>query len=97
MFFGVPHKGADIADIASRILSGLGRVFNVNSNNIQDLKPKSQRFANTSSEFRSIQSQHSIPVISFFETVKYSHALGLVSNIVRIYWESISEQSSAIC
>lgn len=79
MFFGVPHKGADIADMASRFLSVLGRVFNVNKNNIQDLKPKSQRFANTSSQFRSVQKEHDIPVISFFETVKHSHAVGLVS------------------
>lgn len=79
MFFGVPHRGADIADPASTFLSRLGHVFNINTKNIRDLKPKSQRFANTSSEFRSVQSQHNFPVLSFFETKKYNHALGLVS------------------
>lgn len=78
MFFSVPHKGADIAEKAVGFLSILGHVFNVNTNNIQDLKPKSQRFANISSEFRAVQSEHSITVISFFETVKYKR-LGRVS------------------
>ncbi|KAK3170566.1 hypothetical protein OEA41_002647 [Lepraria neglecta] len=63
MFFGVPHKGAEIADKASGFLSALGLVFNVNKNNIRGLKPKSQRPANISSEFRSIQSQPRIPII----------------------------------
>ena len=79
MFFGVPHKGADVAATASRFLSLLGHVFNVNKKQIQDLKPKSQRFANISSQFRAVQSEHNIPVISFFETVKYNHTIGLVS------------------
>ena len=79
MFFGVPHKGANIAAKASKFLSLLGHVFNVNKNNVQDLEPKSQRFANISSEFRSVQSEHNIPVVSFFETVKYNHTVGLVS------------------
>lgn len=79
IFFGVPHKGAEVADTASGFLSILAPVFNVNKNNIKDLKPKSQRFANISSEFRSIQSTRSIPVISFYETVIYNHTLGCVS------------------
>lgn len=79
MFFGVPHKGAEIATKASKFLSLLGHVFNVNRNNVQDLEPKSQRFANISSEFRSVQSEHNIPVYSFYETVKYNQAIGLVS------------------
>ena len=79
MFFGVPHAGADIADKASKFLSILSLVFNVNKSNVKDLRPKSQRFANISSEFRSVQSKYSIPVISFYETVQYNHTLGLVS------------------
>ena len=79
MFFGVPHKGAEIADIASKFLSVLASVFNVNKNNVTDLKPKSQRFANISSTFRSVQSTQNIPVISFYETVEYKHILGVVS------------------
>ena len=78
MFFGVPHKGADIADKASMLLSILARIFNVNKNNVKDLKPKSQRFANISSQFRSVQATHNIPVISFYETKEYSH-FGVVS------------------
>ena len=79
MFFGVPHKGAEIADKASKFLSVLAPVFNVNKNNVKDLKPKSQRFANISSEFRGVQSTYNVPVISFYETVEYNHALGIVS------------------
>ena len=85
MFFGVPHKGADIAGTASKFLSMLGHVFNVNTNNIRDLETKSQRFANTSSEFRTVRTEHGIPVISFFETVKYNRTLGLVSCIFAFY------------
>ena len=87
MFFGVPHKGAEIADKASGFLSALGLVFNVNKNNIRDLKPKSQRLANISSEFRSIQSQHRIPIVSFYETEEYNEALGLVSLLPILYQE----------
>lgn len=79
MFFGVPHKGSDIADKASTFLSILARVFNVNKHNVEDLETKSQRFANISSAFGSVQSGQNIPVISFYETVKYNHALGVVS------------------
>ena len=79
MFFGVPHKGANIAHKASRFLSILAHVFNVNKNNVEDLEPKSQRFANISSEFGIVQSEQNIPVISFYETVKYDHTLGVVS------------------
>ena len=79
MFFGVPHKGAEIADKASKFLSILAHVFNVNKNNVKDLEPKSQRFANISSEFRSVQSTQNIPVISFYETVEYNRTLGVVS------------------
>ena len=79
MFFGVPHRGADIADVASKFLSVLGLVFNVNKNNVQDLKPNSQRFANISSQFQSVQQDRNIPVLSFYETVRYNHTVGLVS------------------
>ena len=85
MFFGVPHKGANIAAKASKFLSLLGHVFNVNKNNVQDLEPKSQRFANISSEVRSVQSEHNIPVVSFFETVRYNHTVGLVSQTLISY------------
>lgn len=81
MFFGVPHKGAEVADTASKFLSVLGPVFNVNKNNIRDLKPKSQRLANISGEFRSIQSSRNIPVLSFYEAARYNHTLGLVSHV----------------
>ena len=81
MFFGVPHKGADIADKASKFLSILAPVFNMNKNNVTDLKPKSQRFANISSQFRSVQSIQNIPVISFYETVEYNRTFGVVSSI----------------
>ena len=78
MFFGVPHKGANIAGKALGFLKVLGLVFNVNKKNIQDLESKSQRFANTSSNFRLVQTEQDFPVISFFETLKYKHH-GLVS------------------
>ena len=79
MFFGVPHKVADIiASTASRFLSVLGQVFNVNTNNIRDLEAKSGRFANTSLELRTVRTVNGIHIISFFETVKYNRTLGLV-------------------
>ena len=78
MFFGVPHQGASIADKALRFLNVLSLVFNINKNNIQDLKSKSQRFANISSEFRTVQTEQDFQVLSFFETVKYKHH-GMVS------------------
>ena len=79
LFFGVPHKGAEIADTASGFLSILSKVFNVNKNNVQDLRAQSQRLANISSEFRMVQEQLEIPIFSFYETVEYSRTLGLVS------------------
>ena len=79
MFFGVPNRGADIAGTASSILTLLSSVFNVNKNVVRDLESKSQQLANFTSEFRQIRKEHNILVISFFETVKYSYALGLVS------------------
>ena len=79
MFFGVPHKGAEIADKAFKFLSILAPVFNLNRNNVKDLRPKSQRFANISSEFRSVQSTRNFPVISFYETKEYDHNFGIVS------------------
>ena len=78
LFFGVPHKGANIADKALGFLNVLSLAFNVNKSNIKDLKSKSQRFANISSEFRAVQTEQDFPVISFFETVKYKRH-GLVS------------------
>ena len=81
MFFGVPHKGADIANTASKFLSTLSLVFNVNKNNVRDLEEKSTRFANISSTFRTVREEHGIPVISFYETVQHSRALGIVSSI----------------
>ena len=80
MFFGVPHQGADIASTASKFLSALSFVFNVNKNNVQDLEAKSTRFANTSSEFRAVQSEHGFPIISLYETVKY-RTFGIVSSM----------------
>ena len=79
MFFGVPHKGAHIASTALKFLSVLGHVFNVNKRNLRDLEAKSQRFANTSSDFRQVRSDYGIPVISFYETVEYNRTLGVVS------------------
>lgn len=98
MFFGVPHRGADVAGVASRFLSVLAPVFNVNKNSIRDLEPKSQRFANVSSEFRSVQSTWNIPIISFYETVKYNHDLGFVSSLStfceNITWHSRTKFAS---
>lgn len=71
MFFGVPHRGAEIADKAFGFLSVLSHLFNVNKHNVRDLKSKSQEFASISSQFRIVQSEHNIPVMSFFETVKF--------------------------
>jgi len=79
MFFGVPNRGTERADTASSILKVLNTVFSVNRNVVRDLEYKSQRLANISMEFRTIRHTHSIPVISFFETVRYNYALGLVS------------------
>ena len=78
LFFGFPHNGAEFADRAFAFLNVLSFVFDVNKSNIKDLKSKSQRFANISSEFRAIQTEQEFPVMSFFETVKYKHH-GVVS------------------
>lgn len=83
MFFGVPNRGADVAGTASSILGLLNRVFfSVNRNVVSDLESKSQRLANLASEFRQIRKEHNIPVISFYETVKYSNFFGLVSDAI---------------
>lgn len=87
MFFGVPNRGTERADTASSILKVLNTVFNVNRNVVRDLEYKSQRLANISMEFRTIRHTHSIPVISFFETVRYNYALGLVSRPLFSHWE----------
>ena len=79
LFFGVPHRGTDVADTASKFLNALSKVFNVNRNNISDLRAKSQRLANVSSEFRRVQFELDIQVMSFYETVEYNRTLGLVS------------------
>lgn len=79
LFFGVPNLGTEYADGAAKILRVLNTVFNVNRNVVQELVNKSQRLANIASEFRQIRNEHKIPVISFFETVKYNNVLGLVS------------------
>lgn len=79
MFFGVPNRGTEYANGATSILKVLNTLFNVNRNFVQELKSKSQRLANTASEFRQIRNEHNIPVISFFETEKYNYSLGLVS------------------
>ncbi|MCJ1265967.1 hypothetical protein MMC22_005849 [Lobaria immixta] len=78
MFFGVPNCGADIAGTASSILTLLNSVFNVNRNVVRDLESKSQQLANFADEFRLVRKEHNIPVISFYETVRYSYALGLI-------------------
>lgn len=79
LFFGVPHKGAKIAGLASGLLTGLNKVFNVNKNNVYDLQPKSQRLACISSEFEATQGQLNFPVLSFYENKSLSHTIGLVS------------------
>lgn len=79
LFFGVPNLGTEYADGAAKILRVLSTVFNVNRNVVQELVNKSQRLANIASEFRQIRNEHKIPVISFFETVKYNNVFGLVS------------------
>ena len=87
MFFGVPNRGTEMADTASSILKVLNTVFNVNRNVVHDLENKSQRLANISMEFRTIRHTHSIPVISFFETVRYNYALGVVSHAPFRTWK----------
>lgn len=79
MFFGVPNLGTEYATDAASILRVLNTVFNVNRNVVQEITSKSQRLANIASEFRQIRNEHNIPVISFYETVRFNYALGLVS------------------
>lgn len=80
MLFGVPNKGSELADTASRILSLLNTVFNVNRRVVHDLEYKSQQLANIATEFRLVRHQRNIPVISFFETQKYNKSLGVIVN-----------------
>ena len=82
LFFGVPHKGAKIAGLASGLLTGLNKVFNVNKNNVYDLKPKSERLARISSEFEATQRALEFPVLSFYENKAMSHTIGIVSPIL---------------
>ena len=79
LFFGVPHKGAELAETASAVLTWLSKVFNVNKHNVHDLKPKSERLARSSFEFGELRSNFSLPVMSFYETRNMSHTLGMVS------------------
>ena len=79
MLFGVPNQGTDVANTASKVLTLLSAVFNINRNVVDDLENKSQKLANIASEFRQVRQAHSIPIISFYERQKYSSALGLVS------------------
>lgn len=80
MLFGVPNKGSDVADSASRILNLLATVFNVNRHIVEDLQSKSHKLAEIAAQFRQIRYEHNIPVISFYEKQKYSSVLGLVSS-----------------
>lgn len=92
MLFGVPNRGSDVADSASKILKLLATVFNVNRSVVQDLQSKSNKLADIAGQFRQIRNEHSIPVISFYEEQKYSSILGLVSS--RLILSSL--RSSAI-
>lgn len=85
MLFGVPNQGTEIATGASKILNLLSVVFRMNMNVVVELQSKSQTLASIASEFRQIRNERNIPVISFFETKRYSTSLGLVS-IAISYW-----------
>ncbi|MCJ1423906.1 hypothetical protein MMC29_001791 [Sticta canariensis] len=78
MFFGVPNRGTDYPETASSLLKLLSRVFNVNRNVVRDLESKSQRLAKIASKFGQIREERNIPIISFFETVKYNNFFGLI-------------------
>lgn len=78
LFFGVPHKGAKIANLASGILTGLNKVFNVNKHNVHDLTPKSERLARISREFEETHAYLKFPVMSFYETRTLNYAVGQV-------------------
>ena len=79
LFFGVPHRGADVAAKASTILNLMSVAFNVNKNNVRDLQEKSQRFANITSQFMTVRSTYDIPVFSLYETVRYNYLQDVVS------------------
>ena len=55
MLFGVPNKGSDVANSASKILSLLATVFNVNRNVVEDLQSKSQKLTDIAAQFRQIR------------------------------------------
>lgn len=80
MLFGVPNQGTEVANTASKVLTLLSTLFNINRNVVNDLENKSQKLANIASEFRQVRQAHNIPVISFYERLKYSSALGLIVN-----------------
>lgn len=79
MLFGVPNKGSEVADSASKILKLLATVFNVNRNMVADLQSKSHKLADIAAQFRQIRSEHGIPVVSFYEKQNFNSVLGLVS------------------
>ncbi|KAL9609317.1 MAG: hypothetical protein Q9167_005904 [Letrouitia subvulpina] len=78
LFFGVPHKGASIAKVATAFLKWFSKAFNINNHNVRDLEPKSERLARVSSEFATTQSNLEIPVMSFYETLALNHTVGLI-------------------
>lgn len=81
MLFGVPNRGAHIADTISGYLKLLSHIFNVNQANLRDLKEKSYHLMRISDIFRQVQKEHDFPVLSVYESEVWSKTVGLVSNV----------------
>lgn len=96
MFFGVPDKGSDTVDTASKFLKLLATVFDVNRSTIEGLQVKSHKLADIAGQFRQIRHEHNIPVLSFYEKQEYSSTLGLVSRDLHIS-RSLNHLQHRIC
>lgn len=66
LFFGVPHKGTEVAAFGP-ILKALGKFLNVSGKNVDALQENSTILSDIAEQFHFIRSDYNIPVISCYE------------------------------
>ena len=80
VFFGVPHRGSDVAywgAFAANLLKIMQLGFGTNTRSVKDLERNSATFANISQQF--IERGANLPIRTFYETEK------LLNQVVCIY------------
>ncbi len=76
VFFGVPHRGSDIArlgNFAANLLEMAQLGFGTNTNFVEALKRNSETFAHISQQF--IERGADIPIRTFYETERLGNQL----------------------